>query len=182
MPFTPFHMGFALVAKAATPRYFSIPVFAFTQVIIDAEVIVGLAFIGDLSNHAVLHNFATAVLVTLLAVLLRRPIIQPGARLWNHLTHARTGSFLHMATRVSLPVTVVSALFGGISHVLLDATTHSNMTPFSPLNHHNPFFGLLSSLQTILIGLLLFAVGGGVILALSYRRRARSTRTFIQTK
>ena len=31
MPFTPFHMGFALVAKAAASRYFSIPVFAFTQ-------------------------------------------------------------------------------------------------------------------------------------------------------
>ncbi len=48
MPFTPFHMGFAPVAKAAASRYFSIPVFAFTQVIIDAEVLVGLAFIGDL--------------------------------------------------------------------------------------------------------------------------------------
>ena len=54
MPFTPFHMGFALVAKAAVSRYFSIPVFAFTQVIIDAEVLVGLALVGDLSNHAVL--------------------------------------------------------------------------------------------------------------------------------
>ena len=135
MPFTPFHMGFALVAKAAVSRYFSIPVFAFTQVIIDAEVLIGLALVGDLSNHAVLHNFAAAVLVALLAVLLRRPVIQPGARLWNHLARARTGSFLHMATRVSLPATVVSALFGGVSHVLLDATTHSDMAPFAPLNH-----------------------------------------------
>ena len=76
MPFTPFHMGFALVAKATVSRYFSIPVFALTQVIIDAEVLVGLAFVGDLSNHAVLHNFAAAALVALLAVLLRRPVIQ----------------------------------------------------------------------------------------------------------
>ena len=57
--------------------------------------------------------------------------------------------------------------------VLLDATIHPDMAPFSPLNHHNPFFGLLSTLQTILISLLLFAVGGGVILVLSYRRHAR---------
>ena len=173
MPFTPFHMGFALVAKATVSRYFSIPVFALTQVIIDAEVLVGLAFVGDLSNHAVLHNFAAAALVALLAVLLRRPVIQPGARLWNHLAQARTGSLLHMAPQVSLTATVVSALFGGVSHVLLDATIHPDMAPFSPLNHHNPFFGLLSTLQTILISLLLFAVGGGVILVLSYRRHAR---------
>ena len=51
--------------------------------------------------------------------------------------------------------------------VLLDATIHPDMAPFSPLNHHNPFFGLLSTLQTILISMLLFAVGGGVILVLS---------------
>ena len=182
MPFTPFHMGFALVAKAAVSRYFSIPVFAFTQVIIDAEVLIGLALVGDLSNHAVLHNFAAAVLVTLLAVLLRRPVIQPGARLWNHIARARTGSFLHMATRVSMTATIASALFGGVSHVLLDATTHSDMAPFAPLNHHNPFFGLLSPLQTILISLLLFAVGGGVILALSYRRHSRCKRTSIRTE
>ena len=130
MPFTPFHMGFALVAKAAASRYFSIPVFAFTQVIIDAEVLVGLAFIGDLSNHAVLHNFAAAALVTLLAVLLRCPVIQPGARLWNHLARARTGSFLHMAPRVSLTATVVSALFGG-------------RQPRPPRRHHPPRHGPL---------------------------------------
>ena len=49
------------------------------------------------------------------------------------------------------------------NRVLLDATIHPDMAPFSPLNHHNPFFGL----QTILISMLLFAVGGGVILVLS---------------
>ena len=56
MPLAPFHMGPALVVKAATRRCFSIPVFAFTQVGIDSEVLVGLACRGDLTNHTVLYT------------------------------------------------------------------------------------------------------------------------------
>ena len=171
MPFTPFHMGFALAAKAAARRYFSIPVFAFTQVAIDAEVLVGFIFPGDLTNHAVLHTLGGGALVTVLAVLLVRPIIQPGARLWNHLTKARPGSLLHMAPRVGWPAAVVSALAGSASHVALDAATHSDIRPFAPLAGVNPLFGLISPTQAMLLCILLWIIGGGAILALTYRRR-----------
>ena len=171
MPFTPFHMGPALVVKAAIPRYFNIPVFAFTQVAIDSEVLVGLPFRGDLTYHVVLHTLAGGTLVAVVAVLLLRPFIQPGARLWNYLIAAKPGSFLHLEPRVPLLAAIISGLAGGWSHVLLDAATHSDIAPFAPLVGGNPLFGLLSPLQAIALCLLLWAIGGGWILTLSYRRR-----------
>ena len=174
MPFTPFHMGPALVVKAATRRYFNIPVFAFTQVVIDSEVLFGLAFRGDLSNHTVLHTIAGGTFVAIIAVLLLRPVIQPGARLWNYLVAAKPGSFLHMETRVPLWAAIISALTGGLSHVILDATTHSDIAPFAPLTYDNPLFDLLSPWQAIAICLVLGAVGGGCIIALCHLRRRRT--------
>lgn len=175
MPFTPFHIGPALAVKAAVPRYFNIPVFAFTQVAIDSGVLVGLALRGDLSYHEVLHTLVGGTVAAGVALSLLRPLIQPGARLWNKLAGAQPGSLAYMETRIPLPAAVISALAGGWSHVLLDAATHSNIAPFAPLAGGNPLFGLLSPLQAIALCLLLGAIGGGM-LALRRRnnREARS--------
>lgn len=175
MPFTPFHMGPALLVKAAIPRYFNIPVFAFTQVAIDSEVLVGLALRGDLSYHEILHTMAGGTLAAVAAMALLRPVIQPGARLWNRLAKAQPGGLTYMEPRIPLPAAVISALAGGWSHVLLDAATHSNIAPFAPLAGGNPLFGLLSPFQAIALCLLLGAIGGGM-LALRNRNN-RETRS-----
>ena len=129
MPFTPFHMGPALAVKAATRRYFNVPVFAFTQVGIDSEVLIGLPFREDLTNHAVLHTLGGGALIAIIAILLLRPVIQPGARLWNHLAGVKPDSFMYMETRVPRSAAVISAVIGSGSHVLLDAMSHPDMTP-----------------------------------------------------
>ena len=173
MPFTPFHMGPALAVKAATRRYFNVPVFAFTQVGIDSEVLIGLPFRGDLTNHAVLHTLGGGALIAIIAILLLRPVIQPGARLWNHLAGVKPDSFMYMETRVPRSAAVISAVIGSGSHVLLDAMSHPDMTPFAPLAWGNPFSGALTSVQVTVLCLALWAAGGGAILAFAYLRRRR---------
>ena len=96
MPFTPFHMGPALVVKAVCGRHFSIPIFAFTQVAIDSEVLVGYSFRRDLSYHKVMHTIAGGTAAAILALALLNPVIRPGARLWNRLTGARAESIWYL--------------------------------------------------------------------------------------
>ncbi len=110
MPFTPFHMGPALVAKAVLGRNFSIPVYAFTQVAIDAEVLAGFAFRGDLSFHKVMHTIAGGTAAAVLAMAALRPVIRPGARWWNRITGAGPGSIWYIATGLAFRCGLVSIL------------------------------------------------------------------------
>jgi hypothetical protein len=87
MPFTPFHMGPALAAKAVLGRHFSIPVYGFTQVAIDSEVLAGYPFRGDLSFHKLMHTFAGATAAAALTLFLR-PALARGMKWWNGSTKA----------------------------------------------------------------------------------------------
>ena len=176
MPVTPLHVGLALVAKAATRRHFSIPTFAFAQVVIDSEVLVGMAFVGDLSYHAVLHTFAGTTLVALLTVLLFGAVIRPLTRLWNYIASAEPGSLTYMDPDVHRAVVVWSAGSGCYSHLLLDAVGNQEIAPFAPLSDGNLFFGLLLPEEVILACILCWGIGGGALMALSYVRRRRSER------
>ena len=68
MPFTPFHMGPALVTKAVLGRHFSVPLYGFMQLAIDSEVLAGYAFRRDLAYHKILHTFAGATSVAAVTV------------------------------------------------------------------------------------------------------------------
>ncbi len=168
MPFTPFHMGPALAVKAVCGRHFSIPIFAFTQVAIDSEVLVGYSFRRDLSYHKVMHTIAGGTAAAILALALLNPVIRPGARLWNRLTGARAESIWYMEPRVSVLAAIVSASGGAWSHVLLDAPTHSHMEPMAPMARGNPFDGLVSHRRTIAWCIGLAAVGCGGMLVRSH--------------
>ena len=172
MPFTPFHLGPALAVKSAVPRYFSLPIFWVTQVAIDLEVLAGYFIIGDLSNHAVLHTFGGATLVALSILLLSRPVFQPLFRLWNHLVGTKLGTIWHIGTPVPWSVSLLSALGGGWSHVLLDAMLYSNNTPFAPLSDANVFFASVWTLSVVPICVACGAIGGGVLLWKHFRRPA----------
>ena len=60
MPFTSFHMRPALAAKAVLGRHFSIRIYGFTQVAMDAEALAAFPFRRDLAFHRVMHTFAGA--------------------------------------------------------------------------------------------------------------------------
>lgn len=176
MPFTPFHMGPALAAKAVMGRHFSIPVYAFTQVAIDSEVLAGFPFRGDLSYHKVMHTLAGGTAAAILALAMQRPAIAPGARLWNLLTGARAESVWYMEPQVSRLTAIVSAFAGAWGHVLLDAPTHSHMEPLAPVSRGNPFNGLISHRKTMAWCVGLAAIGGGAILLRSYWGQQKGRR------
>ena len=167
MPFTPFHMGPALVAKAVMGRHFSVPVYAFTQVAIDSEVLAGFLFRGDLSYHKVMHTLAGGTAAAILALAMLRPVSDPAARLWNRFTSSKPGAVWHMESRISPTAAVLSAFVGAWGHVLLDAPTHSHMEPLIPLARGNPLDGLVSNKQAMFWCVGLAAIGGGLILGRS---------------
>lgn len=167
-------MGPALAVKAACGRHFSVPVYAFTQVAIDSEVLLGFPFRRDLSYHKVMHTLAGGTAAAILALAMLRPVISPGARLWNRLTGTASGSIWYMEPQVSSLAAIVSAFVGAWGHVLLDAPTHSHMEPLMPIARGNPFDGLVSHRRTMAWCVGLAAVGGGGILVRSYLKRRRS--------
>ena len=171
MPFTPFHMGPALIVKSVVPRYFSLPIFWITQVAIDSEVLVGYYVIGNLSNHTVLHTFGGATLVAVVILLLRRPVFQPLFRLWNYMVRTKLNTIWHIETPVPWLASLLSALAGGWSHALLDAMVHRNITPFAPLSDANWFFGSIWTLAMVPLCVVSGAIGGGVLLWQHCRRR-----------
>ncbi len=164
-------MGPALVVKSAVPRYFSLPIFWVTQVVIDLEVLVGYYVIGDLSHHAVLHTFGGATLVALAILLLLRPVLQPLFRLWNHMTGAEQSAIWHMGTPVPWLASVLSALAGGWSHVLLDAMVHRHITPFAPWSDINWFFASVWTMAMVPLCMVSGAIGGGMLLWQHFHRR-----------
>ena len=176
MPVTPLHIGPALVAKTAAHSHFNITTFAFTQVAIDSEVLIGMAFVGDLSYHATLHTLGGTTLVALLTVLLFGPVIRPLTRFWNYTATARPGGLTYMAPDPSRATVAWSAAYGCYSHLLLDAAGNSEIVPFAPFADGNPFFGLLLPEAVILVCIMCWAIGGGALMALTYTGRRREDR------
>ena len=75
MPVTPFHMGPALLVKAAAPRRFSLVIFGVSQVAIDVEPLVGL-FRGAAVLHGFSHTLTGATLVAIASVVVGRPLCE----------------------------------------------------------------------------------------------------------
>ena len=174
MPFTPFHMGPALVAKAVLGRHFSIPIYAFTQVAIDSEVLAGYPFRRDLSFHKVMHTFAGATLAAVATLLLMRPALRPAMIWWNRFAKAAPGSIWHMEPWVPPLATALSVFGGAWVHVLLDAPTHAHMEPLAPMARGNPLDGKVTLRQTMACCVGLAAIGGAAILARSYLKGSRT--------
>ena len=174
MPFTPFHLGPALAAKAVAPRHFSFLIFGFTQVIIDSEAAF-YVFTGDGPIHRLLHTYLGATLVAALTVALGLPLLKRVIRLWNRLVAPNGKSILRIEPRIPLVAAVSGALGGGYSHVLMDSIMHSDLKPFAPWSESNALLQLVSADRLILICVVLGALGGAALVVASLRgRRARS--------
>lgn len=139
MPFTPFHMGAGLIAKAGLDRHFSVISFGLAQVAMDIE-----PGIGMINGAAVLHGWshtvggalAIAALVTLVAPWIVRPMVTR----WNsEAAHYRVAWLKVVACR--WPAVATGAFFGTLSHVTLDALIHADMNPFAPVAMGNPLLG-----------------------------------------
>lgn len=132
MPFTPFHFGVGMAAKAALPRRFSLVFFVALQVIIDLESLYNL--IKDrYPVHRFLHTFVGA---TLLAVVSSGLVF--GGVLWWRASYARARPAPGLMASL-----LTTALFATWSHVVLDGIMHRDTRPFWPISDENPLLSLV---------------------------------------
>lgn len=174
MPFTPFHMGPAVLLKSLTGRSFSLLVFGVSQVAIDIEPLVRILR-GDPELHGFTHTITGAVGVGLAAALVGRPPANWFLRLLRRDNEEQWAENL-VRTDVTWPVALLSAWIGTGSHLLLDGVMHGDMHPFAPLTAANPILGAMS-LEALHIFCVATGMAGVGVFAATTAWSARRTRS-----
>ena len=171
MPLTPFHLGPALAVKAAARRHFSLRIFALAQIFIDLESARGV-FLHTYPLHGPLHSFIGATLAGLLAAALGRHLFNAlNSPLRTFLRHVEgmPAWLVEEVVPITWTAAIIGGAVGGISHVLLDAIIHPDVSPFWPFSSSNPILTdgsfYLMHYACALLGL----VGAMVWLALARR-------------
>ena len=163
MPATPFHFGPGLLVKAAAPRQFSMAAYSLSQVVIDLES--GYYMLrGATPVHREAHTFVIGGLIGLLCGLIVSRVGAWFARPRDAVPEA-------LAAEYRLPVAVVSGIFGGIFHSVLDGFMHGDIRPFRPLTTANPLYGLVSVEILYLFCIVTGVVGAALLLARERRPR-----------
>lgn len=143
MPFTPFHMGAALVVKPGLNKHFSLITFGIAQIAMDIEPGIGM-LTGAEVLHGPSHTFVASLVIAVLVMLVAPGICNFIVRRWNKEVTDYRMPWLVEAVPVSRVAVIVGAFFGTFSHVLLDSLMHYDIRPFSPFADANPFLGLMT--------------------------------------
>lgn len=109
MPFTPLHLGPAVILKGVLNHRFSFMVFGGTQVLMDIEPLLGLMYGWDIL-HGPTHTFIGATGIALGATILGKPISNFALSRLN-IPHKR----------ITWSVSALSAFIGAWSHIVLDS-------------------------------------------------------------
>jgi hypothetical protein len=163
MPATPFHLGPGLLIKAAAPRQFSMAAYSLAQVVIDVES--GYYLLqGEYPVHRQAHTFLLGGLIGMLCGLI---VSRIGGR-W-----ARPRDAVHeaLAAEFRMPVAVVSGIFGGIFHSVLNGIMYADIRPFRPFTEANPLYELVSIRTLYLFCTITGLVGAALLLARERRSR-----------
>lgn len=163
MPATPFHFGPGLLIKAAAPRQFSMAAYSLSQVVIDIES--GYYMLHHATPvHREAHTFALGGLIGLLCGLIVSRVGAWVARPRDVVPEA-------FAAEYRLPIAVLSGIFGGMFHSVLDGIMHADIRPFRPFTAANPLYGLVSVEILYLFCILTGVVGAALLLAWGRRPR-----------
>jgi len=164
MPFTPFHLGPALLFGLLFLGYVDFPPFLVASVIVDIEPFVVLTLNLDYPLHGFLHSFLGG---TILAFLLAAAMSKVRSAL------SLLMSFFKLEQKLSFKSVLSAALFGVYLHILLDSPLYPDIRPFYPFDF-NPFLSnsMFIGFEVYTLCTLSF-IGGAVIYAirLVFRRR-----------
>jgi hypothetical protein len=119
---------------------------------------------SDYPVHRAAHTFLVGGLIGLLCGLVVSRIGAWWARPRDVIPEA-------LAAEYRLPVAVVSGVFGGIFHSVLDGIMHPDIRPFRPFTDANPLFALVSIQALYLFCIVTGLVGAALLLA--WERRPR---------
>ena len=143
MPFTPFHMGAALIAKPALNRNISVITFGIAQVAMDIEPGIGMLTGADVL-HGPTHTIVGALVIGYLVMLIAPKICGFLLRRWNKEVNHHKLPWLVQGETTSKTAIAVGAFFGTLSHVALDSHMHHDIHPLMPFSQENPLNGLIS--------------------------------------
>lgn len=163
MPATPFHFGPGLLVKAVAPRQFSMAAYSLSQIAIDIESGYYMLQHAD-PVHRQAHTFALGGLIGVACGLIVSKVGTWLARPRDVVPEA-------LAAEYRLPVAVVSGIFGGLLHSVLDGIMHADIRPFRPFTQANPLYGLVSVQMLYLFCIITGLVGAALLLA--WQRRPR---------
>ena len=165
MPYTPFHMGPAMVVKTGLQRRFSLVVFGWSQVVIDLQVLIVL-LLGRGILHGVTHTYVGAVILGVFSAWTGKPFAE-----W-FLKKCRVRDFDGRPFAVSWPVAYFSGLVGTFSHVVLDSLVCWDMMPWWPFAAENLLLGAVPAGVVYALCMLAGIVGlAGYALSCSLRER-----------
>ncbi len=171
MPFTPYHMGPGILAKALLRGSFSLIVFGWTQIVMDVQPLI-VEFTNEGRYHGFTHTYVGATLLAVVCALTGKYLAELVLGVWPRADHKRIG--------ISWGVAFLSAFIGAYSHVLLDSFTAPDITPFAPFTNAGGLWGLLSVATLHTLCLYSALVGAVLYFAVSYllsRRNKRIQRT-----
>ena len=143
LPFTPFHMGAALIAKPGLNRNFSVITFGIAQVAMDIEPGVGMLTGSDVL-HGPSHTILGALVIAYLVMLIAPSICSYLLRRWNKEVIHHKLPWLAQLEAVPRVAVIVGAFFGTLSHVALDSLMHHDIQPLRPFSEANPLLGLVT--------------------------------------
>jgi len=143
LPFTPFHMGAALLVKPALDRRFSVISFGIAQVAMDIEPGIRMALGTDVF-HGPTHTIFGALIMALLMMLIAPRICNYLLAKWNKEVIYYKQPWLVYSGAVSRIAVIGGAFFGTLSHVLLGSLMHHDIHPLNPFSQANPLMGLVT--------------------------------------
>jgi len=135
MPFTPFHLGPALLFGLALSVAFDLPTLLVSSVIPDVEPFYVMYFqIPGYRVHGFFHSYlGSSILAALVAVIVY---------LLRTLVNVIIGVF-RISQKSSFKKILLTSFVGVYSHVFLDSFLYGEMNPFYP-SQGNPFIDVLS--------------------------------------
>ena len=170
MPFTPFHMGAALIVKPGLNRNFSVITFGLAQVAMDIEPGVGM-LTGAEVLHGPTHTVLGALAIGYLVMLIAPRICNFLLRKWNKEVNHHKLPWLVQGETTSKTALAGGAFFGTLSHVVLDSLMHHDIQPLMPFSQANPLRGLVSHDGVYQLCAVAGAIGAVLWLAMQWFNR-----------
>lgn len=162
MPFTPFHLGPALLVKGLAPRHFSWIAFVGSQVVIDSEPLYYMLR-REFPLHRTLHTFAGATLAGIAAGLAMIGLRVLLGKALEASKEDSTAPLKLMRSEISNTGILAGALVGGLSHPFLDGIMHTDIRPFAPWSDANPLLHVINIGLLHLLCLLSGMLGAGIL-------------------
>ncbi len=136
-------MGIALLVKPLLNRHFSVIAFGIAQVAMDIEPGIRMA-LGTDALHGQTHTILGALIMAFFVTLIAPSICKHLLAKWNsEVIHYNRPGLVHSGP-VSKTSVFMGALFGTVSHVLLDSLIHRDIHPLIPFSQTNPFMCLIA--------------------------------------